>query len=98
MDTENFFLLPDTTAQKQYEALRAFYVEKLSADEAAKKFNFSTSYFKKLRYNFVKSIKQDHNPFFNINKPGPKKRLQINTLLMISFLLENKIIQSKILK
>ena len=74
MDTENFFLLPDTTAQKQYEALRAFYVEKLSADEAAKKFNFSTSYFKKLRYNFVKSIKQDHNPFFNINKPGPKKR------------------------
>ncbi|MGA1870586.1 MAG: hypothetical protein ACMUJM_18785 [bacterium] len=73
MDQTAFFLQPKLPVQKQYEALRGFYVERLSSDEAAKRFNFSTKYFKKLRFEFNQSLKKDENPFFLRKKTGPKK-------------------------
>jgi transposase len=74
MDQKAFFLQPKLPSQKQYEALRAFYVEGLSSDEAAKRFSFSATYFKKLRFEFNQSLKIEKNPFFPIKKTGPKKR------------------------
>jgi len=74
MDVKTFFLHPTITAQKQYEALRAFYVDRLSATEAAEKFNFSHSYFKKLRFEFSQALKTGKNLFFPLKKTGPKKR------------------------
>jgi len=75
MDIKEFFKNPVFPVHRRYEALRAFYLEGLSADDAAKKFEFSPSYFKKMRYEFGKVFREGVNPFFLIKKPGPKKRL-----------------------
>jgi hypothetical protein len=74
MGAKTFFLNPSTAVQKQYEALRAFYIEKLSTNQVAEKFKFSESYFKKLRYKFNQTLNREENIFFLITKPGPKKR------------------------
>lgn len=70
-DYYNKFL---STAQKRYEALKAFYCDGFSASDAAAKFNFTSSYFKKLRLEFVKQLQKGIDPFFKKTKPGPKKR------------------------
>ena len=41
MNPEDFFLKPQTIAQKQYEALRLFFVEKVLAKEVSEKFGYS---------------------------------------------------------
>jgi len=74
VEPKTFFLNPSTAVQKQYEALRTFYTEKLSACQVAEKFKFSESYFKKLRYEFNQALKREENIFFLKIKPGPKKR------------------------
>jgi len=74
MKPKDFFNLPTTTAQKQYEALRAFYIEDSSAKEVAEQFGFSEKYLKKLRYEFVKQLNKGNIPsFFITKKTGPKK-------------------------
>ena len=45
MDPRAFFSDPSCTAQRHYEALRAFYHEGLPATEAAQKFGLSPAYF-----------------------------------------------------
>jgi len=45
METTAFFTNPRNTVQKQYEALRAFYLEKCSAEEVAKRFGYTLSLF-----------------------------------------------------
>ncbi len=74
MDPKAFFLKPGSPAQKQYEALKSFYADGLHATEAARKFNFSPAYFKKLRYQFLQTLKTEQNPFFPLKKTGPKGR------------------------
>ena len=81
MDIISYFINPTSPAQKQYEALKAFYVDGYSAIEAAQKFNFSPSYFKKLRYEFSQTLKSDQNPFFPIKKTGPKSRFTDKTII-----------------
>jgi hypothetical protein len=81
MEPKKFFLNPDYPTQRQYEALRAFYIEGSCASEAANKFNFSPAYFKKLRYEFNKSLKEEQNPFFQEKKTGPKKRFTDNKII-----------------
>lgn len=75
MKPKNYFLNPKSAQQRQYEALRTFYITELSAEETAKKYNFSPAYFKKLRFEFSKNLKEGVNTFFLPKKPGPKKRL-----------------------
>ena len=75
MKPKNYFLNPKSAQQRQYEALRTFYISELSAEETAKKYNFSPAYFKKLRFEFSKNLKEGVNTFFLPKKPGPKKRL-----------------------
>lgn len=74
MDAINFFLFPDSIAQKQYEALRMYYIEKKTAKEVAKKFGYKhrgfttivTEFNKKLRNNDVKEL------FFKSTQKGRK--------------------------
>lgn len=74
MDAKSFFSNPKIPIQRQYEALKAFYVDALSAKDAAKKFKFSPSYFKKLRVTFAKQLRSGKNQFFSKAKTGPKRR------------------------
>ncbi len=74
MNMKEYFSNPSTSFQKHYEALRAFYYDKLPAKEAAKKFNFSPRYFEKLRIEFSRKLREEKNPFFSHKKTGPKGR------------------------
>ena len=76
------FLEPVLSSQRQYEALRAFYANGLPASEAAKMFNFSPTYFKKLRYEFRQSLKEKNNLFFKSEKRGPKKRFTDSQVML----------------
>jgi len=95
MKPKTFFLQPNSPNQRQYEAFKAFYVDRLSAVEAAKKFNFSPAYFKKLRYNFTRLLKEGKNPFFPPKKRGPKRRFTDDKVIeeIISIRKQNHSIQ-----
>lgn len=67
---ESYFLSPSTPAQKQYEALRAYYVEKRPANLIATQFGWSPAYFKKLRSEFLHQTKQGQNPYMPAKKLG----------------------------
>jgi len=73
MDTTTYFSEP-TPIQKRYEALKIFYTEKHSAQKVANEFGYSEAYFKKLRFEFAQSLKNDRDPFFKSKKHGPKSR------------------------
>jgi transposase len=73
MDPRAFFSHPACTAQRHYEALRAFYHEGVSATEAAQKFGLSPAYFKKVRVEFAQGLREGHLPFFAEKKRGPKE-------------------------
>jgi hypothetical protein len=65
-----FFLAPEPGPHRQYEALRAFFVEELPGPEAARRFGYSPNAFRGLCYQFR------HDPgkragFFAHPKPGP---------------------------
>ncbi len=75
MDAITFFTSPNNPMHKQYEALRAFFVEKLTADEVAKRFNYTQS----TVYSLTKVFKQQlqnsdqlQNRFFNQVRFGRK--------------------------
>ena len=82
---DNFFLKPKNSMHKQYEALRAFYVERRSAAEAARTFGFSKSYFNKLRTLFHQRVFGKEPPsFFVEHQPGPKpKAVEMSVTEMI---------------
>ncbi len=69
-----FFLEPQSTAQRQYEALRAFFVEDLPSYEVARRFSYSPGAFRVLCCQFR------HQPFdfFRQRKPGPKTQPKTN--------------------
>jgi hypothetical protein len=72
---DNFFLKPQNPWHKQYEALRAFYVEGRSAAEVARAFGFSESYFNKLRTLFHQRLLANELPsFFVERRPGPEPK------------------------
>jgi len=70
IDLKNFFLKPVLKKQKQYEAVRAFIVDELSAQQVAEKFNYKLSSV----YTFIKDAKSGHLVFFPEQKKGPKQR------------------------
>jgi len=73
-DHRDFFLKPEDSLQRQYETLRAFYVDKKSAEEVAYSFGLSLSYFNKLRSLFHQEIANNKRPLFFIKRrPGPKE-------------------------
>jgi hypothetical protein len=65
---KRFFLEPSNSAQRQYEALRAFFVEQIPSVEAAKRFGYTPGSFRVLVHHFR------HNPdqqFFLSPQRGP---------------------------
>ena len=78
MEVKDFFVTPSTVAQKQYEALRMFFVEKKSAKEVASKFGYTYRGFTTIVSEFRKKLKQGkHNElFFKENKRGRKESSQ----------------------
>lgn len=54
---KDFFMSPVNVRQKQYEALRAFYHDGLSAVEAAEKFGYTLSSFYSVTKDFKKALK-----------------------------------------
>jgi len=74
MDTYSFFLEPTMTAHKQYEALRMYYVEGVTAREVADHFGYTYRAMTSLITAYRKKL--DHDPsgsfFFVENKAGRK--------------------------
>ncbi|MBC8391204.1 MAG: hypothetical protein H8E17_01375 [Deltaproteobacteria bacterium] len=52
IDPYNYFAYPKSPGQKQYEALRAFYVDKLPAKVVADRFGYTLASFNALRHKF----------------------------------------------
>lgn len=61
IDLTRFFLEPRNSTHRQYEALRAYFVEKISSKEAAARFAYSASAFRVLCHDFRND---PHREFF----------------------------------
>jgi hypothetical protein len=68
---ERYFLEPQTTHQRQYEALRAYFVEGLPSAEVARRFGYTPGSFRILCHRF-RHRSQDEEPFFRDVEYGPQ--------------------------
>jgi len=64
-----FFLEPATPRQRQYEALRAYFVEESSSEDAARQFGYSPGAFRVLCHQFRRNALPE---FFASAKTGPQ--------------------------
>lgn len=73
MTPENYFSNPQSIPQKQYEALRCYFLELEKAEAVAQKFGYTYRGFTTIVSDFRKRLKQYslHDPFF---QPRPKGR------------------------
>ena len=65
-----FFLEPSNATHRQYEALRAYFVEGLSSKEAARRFGYTEGSFRVLAHAFRQN---PHRPFFLPPAKGPQR-------------------------
>jgi transposase len=70
-DCRRFFLQPASPRQRQYEALRAFYVDGIASTEAARRFGYSPGAFRVLCHAFRRGQLPD---FFTTAQPGPRRQ------------------------
>lgn len=70
-DPPAFFLLPRHPKQRQYEALRAYYVEGRSSQQAARAFGYSPGAFRVLCHSFLRDPKP---AFFLSPRTGPRSQ------------------------
>jgi len=70
INLELLFSEPTVSKHKQYEAVRAFIIDKYSAQEVAEKFNYKLSSV----YTYIKDAKSGKLSFFPEAKTGPKHR------------------------
>jgi len=68
---ERYFRDPDSPRQRQYEALRAYYCEKLPSDEVARMFGYSPGSFRQLCHQFRNTANPE---FFIVPKHGPQSQ------------------------
>ena len=68
----NFFLGPASPLHRQYEALRAFFVEELPGPEVARRFGYSANALRVLCYQF-RHDPHKRSSFFQHPKPGPRQ-------------------------
>jgi hypothetical protein len=70
-DPQRFFLQPHHPKQRQYEALRSYYLEGRSSAQAARDFGYSAGAFRVLCHSFLR----DPNPsFFITSRTGPRSQ------------------------
>ena len=74
MNAIDFFLLPSSIAQKQYEALRMYYIEGKTAKEVAEKFGYKHRGFTTIVTEFNKKLKNNdvEDLFFKLIQKGRK--------------------------
>lgn len=65
----HFFLVPQNATHRQYEALRAYFVEGLSSAEVARRFGYSPGSFRVLAHEFRQN---PDRPFFLPPRKGPQ--------------------------
>jgi len=65
----DFFLKPSCPRQRQYEALRAVFVDGLPQKEAAERFGYSYGAFRVLVAQFRTDCSEDSPPPFSSNRP-----------------------------
>ena len=70
-DPRQFFAEPATPRQRQYEALRAYFVERRASAEAARRFGYSPGAFRVLCHTFRRGELPD---FFTTAHPGPREQ------------------------
>jgi len=68
-DLARIFLEPSNATHRQYEALRAYFVEGLSSSEAARRFGYTEGSFRVLCHQFRQDPKRD---FFVSSSKGPQ--------------------------
>jgi len=68
-DPRSFFLEPSLPKHRQYEALRAFFVEGRPSQETARAFGYSPGAFRVLCHEFTHD---PHPAFFLTTRPGPR--------------------------
>ncbi len=75
-DLHKYFSEPISTAQKKYEALRAFFYKKLSAEDVAVRFGYKLSAFYSLTRDFRDFLKDPgrEDMFFITKKPGRREK------------------------
>jgi transposase len=64
-----YFTAPTEPAQRRYEALRAYFVEQLSASEVAARFGYSPA----VVHQIASELRAGKAQFFQSSKPGPKR-------------------------
>jgi len=64
-----FFSKPATPRQRQYEALRAFFIDRLPSADVARRFGYSPGSFRVLCHTFRRGELLD---FFTAPRPGPR--------------------------
>lgn len=78
MEISNYFTNPAVTTHRKYEALRAFFVEKLPAKQVAAKYGYTYRAFTSIITDFRRDHKQEPfiEPFFIVSKKGRKTKLE----------------------
>jgi hypothetical protein len=71
MDLADCFLTPQNTTHRQYEALRAYFVERLPAAEVGKRFGYSTGSVHQLVHQFRQNPQRHF--FTESSRPGVKR-------------------------
>jgi len=74
-ECQGFFVKPASSIQRQYEALRAYFVEKLASAEVARRFGYTPGAFRMLCYDFRRGRLRD---FFAVRRPGPVEQPKKN--------------------
>lgn len=75
MNPSEYFVKPQSTAQKQYCALAAHFKDGLPAEKVASMYGYTTSAFYSLVRDFKKRLEnQDSDPFFRTSAPGRRVR------------------------
>lgn len=93
MKPETYFLYPNSISQKKYEALRSFFLDKLSAKKVARKFGYTIRALNSLVADFKKDIGEispNNDPFFLIKKKGRKERPEKDELFCFIMELRKK--------
>ena len=70
-ECRRFFERPATPSQRQYEALRAYFIEGLASAEAARRFGYTPAAFRMLCYDFRRGQLAD---FFTVKRTGPQQQ------------------------
>ena len=80
MDLAKAFLVPRNTNHRQYEALRAYFVEGTSAAEAAERFGYTVGSFHQLAHQFRNNV--DRPFFIESERPGVKSEDTVNVKII----------------